>query len=1107
MTETTPTETPTRLPPDNWTGKRPRIRRLHWHLGVWTLVLILFTSVFLVLASMSLTGRVIALPDWVAVKVLERMNAAVKQGSFTLRQVQFGVTPRGRPQLRLIDVGIKDATGLDLAQLNRVEGGFRLIPALQGHLEPTVVNLRGAQMTLRRFADGSLALSLGQQGGMTGDLATLIDSVDRVFIDGLLAGSERVEASNLTITIEDARTGRLWQVTDGHMMITQTDTLVETVVNFDVFNQTEELASTEFSIRSAKEGSEASISARFDNAAAPDIAAQSPALAFLSVIDAPISGALRTAISDTGAISELVGTLEIGEGALSPIAGAKPALFEGANVYIDYDPAAQRIDFLGASVASEVGTADAKGHVYLSDFRGGWPGSMVGQVELSQARLNPPGMFEAPLIIDRGMADIRLRLDPFTIDIGQAVAFRGDSKFVTSGTVEARREGWRITLDSEVDHASREDVLALWPLGESPHTRDWVARNVLAGEAFDARIAWRKEPAEKITMNGVYTIRDTVVRPLATLPDVTIELGYLVQEPRGMTTVVESGSIVAPDGRTMDVSGSSFLALNESGSAGYDVLNLEMKGPIRGALSLLSLEPFTIFEGTSLGPEVARGTARIGGRITFPWKQDPLEQIDPGYSITGELTNVRSDMLVPDKLLLADRLDLVATNQAVEITGPVSIGQARASGTWRLPLDVADAASGVAGTVEINPRSLAEFGVGLPAGMLAGEGRGQFEIDFSGADPRLTLRSDLAGLTLALPDLGWSKPPARTGSLELEAILGARTEIEAISLSAPGLEAKGQITTAEGGGIGEARFSRVQVGRWLDAPIVLEGRGAAPMVIRVTGGSIDLREATLGGGGGSGRGAPGPRQPLIIQGLDRLTVSEGIQLVGVDADLDLSDGMRGTFTGRVPEGAALRGSVAPTPQGLAFRIQSADAGSVLRGAGVFDTARGGNLELVLAPVAGDGNYEGEFTITDTRIVNAPTMASLLSAVSVVGLLDQLNGDGIGFSSVEGRFRLTPDAVTLYRASAVGVSMGISLDGYYNLVTKQMDMQGVLSPFYFVNALGRLFSPRDGEGLIGFNFTLKGPYDGPAVSINPLSILTPGAFREIFRRPPPQVPGR
>ncbi len=1103
MTETTPTETQLPSRPETGMTRRPRIRRLHWHLGVWTLVLILFTLVFLVLASMSLTGRVIALPDWVAVKVLERMNAAVDRGSFSLRQVQFGVTPRGRPQLRLIDVGIKDATGLDLAQLNRVEGGFRLIPALRGEMQPTVVNLRGAQMTLRRFSDGSLALSLGQESGMTGDLATVLDAIDQVFIDGLLAGSERVEASNLTITLEDARSGRLWQVTDGRMIVTQTDKLVEMVVNFDVFNQTEELASTEFSIRSAKAGSEASISARFENAAAPDIAAQSPALAFLSVIDAPIAGALRTAISDEGDISELVGTLEIGEGALSPGAGAQPAVFDGAKVYIDYDPASQRIDFLGASVASEVGTADAQGHVYLSDFRGGWPGSMIGQVELNQARLNPPGMFAAPLVIERGMADVRLRLDPFRIDIGQAVAFRGDSKFETSGTVEATGEGWRIALDSEVDHASRADVLALWPLEESPYTRSWVAENVLAGEVFDARIAWRKEPTEEIAMNGVYTVRDAVVRPLESLPDVEIELGYLVQEPRGMTAVVEAGTMQAPDGRVMDVSGSSFLSLVETGDSGYDVLNLEMAGPIRGALSILALEPFTIFEGTDYGPDVARGRARIGGRVTFPWNQDSLDEIDPGYAITGELTDVRSDMLIPDKLILADRLELVASNEAIEITGPVSIGQAEASGTWTLPLAESDGAGSIAGTVAINPRSLAEFGIGLSDGMITGEGRGQFEIDFSDSDPRLTLRSDLAGLALAVPELGWSKSPPRTGSLEVEATLGERTVVEALKLSAPGLDASGRITTAEGGGIGEARFERVRVGNWLNAPIVLEGRGDAPFAIRMTGGTIDLREADFGGGGGGG--APGPRQPLIIQGLDRMIVSEGIQLLGVNADLDLSDGMRGTFTGQVEGGAALRGSVAPTAEGLAFRILSADAGGVLRGAGVFDTARGGNLELVLAPVAGEGTYEGEFTITDTRIVEAPTMATLLSAVSVVGLLDQLSGEGIGFSTVDGRFRLTPEAVTLYRASAVGVSMGISLDGYYDLVNERIDMQGVLSPFYFVNALGRLFSPRDGEGLIGFNFTLKGPYDGPDVTLNPLSILTPGAFREIFRRPPPKVP--
>lgn len=63
---------------------------------------------------------------------------------------------------------------------------------------------------------------------------------------------------------------------------------------------------------------------------------------------------------------------------------------------------------------------------------------------------------------------------------------------------------------------------------------------------------------------------------------------------------------------------------------------------------------------------------------------------------------------------------------------------------------------------------------------------------------------------------------------------------------------------------------------------------------------------------------------------------------------------------------------------------------------------------------------------------------------------------------------------------------------------------MVSPVYLLNGIGAIFT-RKGEGLIGFNYQLTGPSAKPKVSVNPLSALTPGLFREIFRRPPPQVP--
>jgi hypothetical protein len=82
-------------------------------------------------------------------------------------------------------------------------------------------------------------------------------------------------------------------------------------------------------------------------------------------------------------------------------------------------------------------------------------------------------------------------------------------------------------------------------------------------------------------------------------------------------------------------------------------------------------------------------------------------------------------------------------------------------------------------------------------------------------------------------------------------------------------------------------------------------------------------------------------------------------------------------------------------------------------------------------------------------------------------------------------------------------MGITLDGVEDLVSGNMNMQGVLSPVFFLNGIGQLIS-RPGEGLIGFNFDFQGTMKNPQVSVNPLSALTPGVFRDIFRRPPPRI---
>jgi hypothetical protein len=356
--------------------------------------------------------------------------------------------------------------------------------------------------------------------------------------------------------------------------------------------------------------------------------------------------------------------------------------------------------------------------------------------------------------------------------------------------------------------------------------------------------------------------------------------------------------------------------------------------------------------------------------------------------------------------------------------------------------------------------------------------------------------------------LDWSHASEEQGVLKVSGRLAEPVVVDQIVLEAPGLEARGNVSLRPDGGLDRASFTSVKAGNWLNAPVELVGRGQgeAPAV-RVLGGVFDVRLASIldqSRGSQSSARSDGSKGPIALI-LDELKITDGITLTNFKADLDMSSGAAGNFTGQVNQGGAVSGRIIPQAGGSAFIIRSEEAGKGLASAGLLKNARGGTMELRLVPADIPGEFDGQLLAQDLRLTDAPAMAALLNAISIVGLVNQMRGDGIYFNTVEGRFRLAPERVTVYSGSAVGTSMGISVDGFYDTNSKQMDLQGVISPVYALNALGGAYS-RKGEGLFGFNYTLTGTAEEPDVYVNPLTALAPGLFRELFRRPAPKRGG-
>ena len=1095
---------------DDKAAKAERRKRRRKRFGRWlwgaAKMLVLLVAVGLVLFAVS--GKPFRAPEWMQVRILEQLNAAVTEGNVKFETIDLHFEEGFKPTVTVQDLVLRNASDAVIARVAHASASLSPTALIKGEVRPTDVRLDQASVTIQRAKNGEFDLGFGVAVGgdsaaKTKTLAEMLDGVDRAFETPALGTIETVELTHLILNFSDARVRRGWLLTEGRMQLQQDAQKVAISVGFDLNYGAEKPATVALSFETQKGSVVAGFGVKIEQVAARDLASQIPTLAWLGVLDAPISGAVRAKIGEDGLLGQMDGTLEIGKGSLRPNEEARAIAFDTGRAYFGFDPKEQRIRFDELSVQTGAGKLVVEGQGYLRDMVNGVPSVMLGQFRIQELSANPEGVFAAPVAFAGGAADLRLRIDPFKLDIGQAVLQDGENSYLVKGEVTANDTGWHLAMDASVDAIDPQRLIGLWPLKAVPNTRKWISENVNSAEIFNVNGAVRINSGEKPVFGMGFEFRNANVRYMKHLPVVENGAGHGTIAGNVLTVVVEHGDVTAPEGGVMDATGTVFQIPDVDIKGPPAVISLKARGPIHAAMSLLDQQPFNIMSKAGQPVDLATGQIDIAAEIHLRLvKKIEVEDVD--YDVTATLTNVRSDKLISGRVLTAKQLSLVADPQDVDISGAGLLGQVPVQGAWhqRLAKEFSGQ-SRLEGTVELSQKFIDEFGIGLPKGSVTGAGSGRIEIDLrKGEASRFRLVSDLNRVGLRVSDLGWALPKSGKGRLEVVGTLGSPPRIDKLVIEGAGLKAAGSVTLTAGGDLKSARFSRVRLAGWLDAPIELigRGRGATPSV-KISGGLVDTRKAAFGSGGGA---APTGAGGTLTVALDRLIVSEGITLTGFRGTFTRRKGFTGNFTARINGKARISGIVVPSKGGSAFRIKSKDAGGVFKAAGVLETVREGTMDLTLVPRKGyEGQYNGRLEGKSIKIRGAPAMADLLGAISGVGLLEQLNGNGIVFNDYQARFRLTPKQVIITSSSAVGASMGVSMDGYYNLGSSTLDMQGVISPVYFVNGIGRIFT-RKGEGLFGFNYRMVGKASDPKIKVNPLSILTPGMFRELFKRPPPKV---
>ncbi|MEY4983015.1 MAG: hypothetical protein RIR62_1281 [Pseudomonadota bacterium] len=1092
----------------------PRRRRRRMRTGLFSLLLVTVLFAGAGLAVLALSGAALRLPVWAVVQIEDRLNrqvgalvpdGAVALGAVVLRLDRDRVPVLAMEDLRLLHKGGR-GTLLRLPEAQLALDGQSLIA---GEIRPASLRLIGASIALARRADGTLDIGLAGGGIRIDSLPALFSLIDTAFATPALSQLDYVEAEALSLTIDDRLTARRWSIGDGRLLVENRPDAVAAQLGLSLVAGGAAPAQATLTAVLPKGSQTARLTATVDGVAARDIALQAVPLAPLAVLDAPISGSLAATLEGRG-VTEFDARLSVGAGALRPTEGALPIAFNSAFMEIRYDPAAGKVRMTALEVDSPSLRLKARGHSYLARRDGAIltgplgaerPAAFLTQISVTEAKIDPEGLFETPVRFSAGALDLRLTLDPFKVEIGQLALVDEGLRLGLRGTIGADRAGWRAALDVGVDRLEHGKLIALWPVRLVPKTREWLARNVLEGTLSDVRAALRIDPGKEARLSLSYDFADADVRFLPTLPPITDGDGYATVEGQTYTMVLSEGTVTPPVGGRIDMAGTVFSVLDFTRRPAQAEVTLRTDSTLTAALSILDEPPFRFLTKAGRPVDLGEGRARMEAILRFPLKPR-LMPGDVGYAVAGRISGFISDRVVAGKEVRAEALTLSANPRGMTIAGQGVLGQMPFDVVYAQPFGPDAGPATVEGTVTLSPETLREFGLALPEAMLSGEGSGQITLRLpKGAPAELALVSDLNRMALSIPGTGWSKPAAARGRLDLAATLTRPARITRLDISAEGMAAEGAVELAEGGALAEARFSRVTLGDWFRGSVSIAGRGAGrPVAVTVTGGEIDLRRLPDDMGGG--RGGGGADIPLDVR-LDRLRVTETLSVGGFEGRFTPLGGFNGSFTGLVNDIAPVTGTVVPAANGSALRIRSADAGAVLAAAGVFASARGGDLDLRLTPRGDRGHYDGVALISRVRVVDAPVLAELLNAVSVVGLLDQLSGEGLVFNDVVGEFLLTPAAVEIRRGSAIGLSLGISMAGVYATQSRQLALQGVVSPLYLVNGIGSAITQR-GEGVFGFNYELRGTASRPVVSVNPLSILTPGRLREIFRRPPPRL---
>ena len=805
--------------------------------------------------------------------------------------------------------------------------------------------------------------------------------------------------------------------------------------------------------------------------------------------------------------------IDVSEGNMNVPFQTKPYTFDQLRFVADLDPGAavmeiSQFSFLSDKLQfSSQGALSELGKISDGDINS----SPLFSLELEDLKFDMRPIFSNEVGLKSLDMSGRIDVDDRTLEVETLTLDRFTHQLAANLFVKLNPVGELIEIKSQGEMSgvmTAPELLEFWPVKFADGARRWIDRSVLAGNinrlSFDVDFLDEGEGLSEKALIMDFVVSEGTVQYISTMTPMTNVEGVGRIENNALMASISKGNIGAVQ---LQPSQADIPRLRPKG--GDMILSVNASGQAADLLSLVNQKPFQFADRYGVNPQDVGGQGQIRLGITRPL----LEFFDRDrilYDVKGNFTDATAPFQIGSNRVTQGNVNMTANREGLKAEGVANIGPWRTNIKWEETFDQGLTPTRYHVFGDMDHTILDEFGVG---------GREFFDgvigIDIRATGKGLALEggdliADFKDTEITIGDY-WTKQKGVSGNMSASLKRSeAGMNVEAINIDAPGLEISGDVSFTPNFALQNLSLNRISISDVIKGRLNIRPDNRREILsASFMGETLDI--STLIDNSLSDQTSTFD-VPIIFSGgvdqliLDPLYTAENASFL-YSHNGEAMTSVR--LAGDTPEGRLNINLTTDDEVGKRkVAIELPSAGAATQAFLGVNSLKDGRVTITgTLPLPGeDGPYIGDLIVEDFTLMDAPVLAQLLSIGSLKGLFDTLSGEGLGFERMEMPFQLLGGVLSVRDGYVYGPALGMTGEGNINLTDQSVDLDGAIAPAYTTNSLlgdipliGDVFGGKKGEGVLALSYTVTGPFDSMQVAVNPLSAITPGFMRDIFRK--------